>query len=313
MADPEPVKVFCRGCHAKLDVSDLEPFSYFPCPECGTRLRVPKRFDRYLLEKICGYGGMSKVYRAIEPELARRVAVKILNPDSEANDGGARFLAEARLVARVNHPGIIPIYNCGVYEEQAFLVMRYMESGSLEQWLKEGRLPDVRQIALWLLKVTEGLEFALRREKIVHHDVKPGNILISAENEAKLGDFDLADVRDEGDSLTLCDGWGSPAYVSPERLLYGGEDFRGDIFSMGVTIYELMSGVPPFGVTGEPEELLDRRLEGVARPLAELNPEVSPELSALVGRMMSYAPEDRPEYGEVIAGLKQFSGVDSDV
>ena len=134
MAEPEPVKVFCRGCHAKLDVSDLEPFSFFPCPDCGTRLRVPKRFDRYLLEKICGYGGMSKVYRAIEPELARRVAVKILNPGSEADDGGTRFLAEARLVARVNHPGIIPIYNCGVFEAQPFLVMRYMESGSLEQW-----------------------------------------------------------------------------------------------------------------------------------------------------------------------------------
>ena len=212
MAAPEPLKVYCRGCHAKLDVSELEPFSYFPCPECGTRLRVPKRFDRYLLEKICGYGGMSTVYRAIEPELARRVAVKILNPESEANDGGKRFLAEARLVARVNHPGIIPIYNCGVYEARPFLVMRYMESGCLEQWQKEERLPGVRQIAAWLRNVTEGLDFALRREKIVHHDVKPGNILISAENEAKLGDFDLADVRDEGDSLTLCDGWGSPAW-----------------------------------------------------------------------------------------------------
>lgn len=313
MAEPEPVKVFCRGCHAKLDVSDLEPFSFFPCPDCGTRLRVPKRFDRYLLEKICGYGGMSKVYRAIEPELARRVAVKILNPGSEADDGGTRFLAEARLVARVNHPGIIPIYNCGVFEAQPFLVMRYMESGSLEQWQKEGSLPEVRQIAVWLRNIVEGLDFALRREKIVHHDVKPGNILISAENEAKLGDFDLADVRDEGDSLTLCDGWGSPAYVSPERLLYGGEDFRGDIFSMGVTIYELMGGVLPFGVNGEPEELLDRRSAGVARTLAELNPEVTPELSALVGRMMSYAPEDRPDYAEVIAELKRFSGEESDI
>ncbi len=309
MAAPEPLKVFCRKCHAKLDVSELEPFAYFPCPGCGTRLRVPKRFDRYLLEKICGYGGMSKVYRAIEPELARRVAVKILNPESEANDGGKRFLAEARLVARVNHPGIIPIYNCGIYEEQPFLVMRYMEAGSLEQRLKDGTLPDIRQIAAWLRNIVEGLDFALRQEKIVHHDVKPGNILISAENEAKLGDFDLADVRDEGDSLTLCDGWGSPAYVSPERLLYGGEDYRGDIFSMGVTIYELMSGgVAPFGITGEPQELLDRRSEGVVRTLAELNPGVTPEFSALTGRMMSYAPEDRPTYAEVIAGLKQCSG-----
>ena len=80
-----------------------------------------------------------------------------------------------------------------------------------------------------------------------------------------------------------------------------------------MTIYELMSGVSPFGITGEPEELLDRRSAGVARSLAELNPEVTPELSSLAGRMMSYAPEDRPDYAEVIACLKQFSEEETDV
>ena len=94
MAAPEPLKVYCRGCHAKLDVSELEPFSYFPCPECGTRLRVPKRFDRYLLEKICGYGGMSTVYRAIEPELARRVGCP----------------KGSRAVGQANHRNPLPIF-----------------------------------------------------------------------------------------------------------------------------------------------------------------------------------------------------------
>ncbi len=308
----EPVKVICRGCHIKLDVSDFEPFTFVFCPECGTRLRVPERFERYLLEKVCGYGGMSTVYRAIEPDLARRVAVKILNPECEKGDGGQVFIAEARLVAKVNHPGIIPIYNSGSFEGRSFLAMQFMDAGSLERRLSEETYARPHQTAVWLLRIMEGLDYALTRERIVHHDVKPGNILLTAAGEAKLGDFDLADVRDTGDHLTLCDGWGSPGYVSPERLLYGGEDYRGDIFSFGVTIYEMMSGVLPFGVHGEPEELLERRAESRYRQLWELNPLVSQELSDLVSRMLSYAPESRPEYTEAIDLLRNFAGVDEE-
>ena len=301
-----PVKVFCRNCHAKLDLSMLEPFSYVECPECGTRLRVPERFDRYLLEKVCGIGGMSRVYRAIEPDLARRVAVKILNPNPAGIDA-ARFLEEARMVARINHPGVIPIYNCGVFRGRTFLVMRYMEHGSLEQHLKAGTLPrDGALICGWILTIAEGLEFALTQEKIVHHDVKPGNILLTAENDAKLGDFDLADVRDSGDMLTLCDGgWGSPGYVSPERLLYGGEDHMGDIFSLGVTLYELLTGELPFGIQGEPEELLERRSSGMYRKLADVRSDLPGQLSELIGKMLSYLPESRPEYPEICNCLRE--------
>ena len=304
MAERDAIKVFCRNCHAKLDVTDLEPFSHVECPECGTVLRVPKRFDRYLLEKVCGIGGMSKVYRALEPELARRVAVKILNEESEENDGGRRFLEEAKLVAKINHPGVIPIYNCGVAEGRPFLVMRYMENGSVGELLRRDGLADVSMTAGWMANIAEGLEFALRQQSVVHHDIKPGNILLTSEWEAKLGDFDLADVRETGDALTLCDGWASPGYVSPERLLYGGEDYRGDIFSLGVTIYEAMTKLVPFGVKGTPEELLDRRANPHYPELCKVNKQVTPEFSALVGRMLSYLPEQRPEYREIIAGLK---------
>ncbi len=304
----EPVKIFCRGCHSKLDVSDLEPFSRVPCPCCGTQLRVPKRFDRYLLEKVCGIGGMSKVYRAIEPDLARRVAVKILNPDCPDREKVAdRFLGEAQLVARLNHPGVIPIYNCGSCDGQPFLVMRFMEHGSLEEHFKAGTLPPYPHLLECLTVVAEGLKFALERDNIIHHDVKPGNILLTAENEAKLGDFDLADVREEGDELSWCDGWASPAYVSPERLFSGCEDHRGDIFSFGVSIYELLGGAAPFGLNGSVEELLERRRAEAFRPLSDRNDRVSPQLSKLVGRMLAYAPESRPGYSEIVETLQAES------
>lgn len=301
----DAIKVFCRKCHAKLDLSDFEPFTMVACPECGTNLRVPLRFDRYLLEKVCGIGGMSIVYRAIEPELSRRVAVKILKEEFiETDPGGKRFLDEARLVARINHPGVIPIYNCGVCDAQPFLAMRYMEKGNLEELVRAQSVPDIITVCRWLTGIAEGLEFALR-ERIVHHDLKPGNIMLTSDGEAKLGDFDLADLRDDGDSLTLCDGWGSPGYVSPERLLYGGEDFRGDVFSLGVTLYELLTYRTPFGLVGEPEELLERRRDMAYDRLIELNSAVRPELSALVDRMLRYAPEERPAYPEIIEELRR--------
>ena len=303
--ESEPIKVFCRGCKAKLDMSGLEPFSHVACPECGTILRVPMRFERYLLEKLCGRGGMSSVYRAIDPQLARRVAVKILDPANDEVKGEVdHFLEEAKIVSRLSHPGIIPVYNCGVWNGQAFMAMRYMDDGSLERHLKAHTLPSFPILLGQLTVIAEGLAYAQGRG-VAHHDVKPGNILLSKEGEAKLGDFDLADVSAEKGFVSVRGGFASPGYVSPERLFFGAEDYRGDIFSFGVTIYELLAGAPPFGIVGEPEDLLERRNRKEYPPLAKLSIGCPQELSDLVDRMLAYSPGERPEYPEIIRILRE--------
>ena len=300
--EDESIKVFCRGCKAKLDMTGLEPFSRVPCPECGTMLRVPMRFNRYLLEKLCGEGGMSRVYRAIEPQLARRVAIKIMN----ASDQGVQaetehFIEEAKVVSRLSHPGIIPVYNCGIEKGQAFMAMRFMEEGSLERHLKEGTLPPREVLLGQLATVAEGLAYAKERG-VTHHDVKPGNILLTNEGEAKLGDFDLADTSAKEGFRSVRGGFASPAYVSPERLFFGAEDHRGDIFSLGATIYELLAGNPPFGAVGDPQDLLDRRNKKAYPRLTEFG--CSQVFSDLVDRMLAYSPEERPEYPEIIRLLR---------
>ncbi len=302
----EPLKIFCGTCHAKLDVSDFAPFDTVVCPECGTKLRVPMRFDRYLLEKVCGKGGMSVVYRAIEPELSRRVAVKIFAEHSPDGKVEERFVNEARLITKIKHPGVIPVYQCGCFKDRSFLAMRFMEHGDLERMMLEHRLPELSVIAGWLAQIVLALQAALALG-IVHHDIKPSNIMLTAENEAKLGDFDLADYRKEGDFETQCGEWGSPAYVSPERLMHGGEDHRGDIFSMGVTIYELFTGAAPFGLTGDSEELYERRKERRFQPLRMLQPDLAPEFVALVDAMLEFRPEDRPDYPAIQAGLQKMA------
>ena len=304
MNDSTALKISCRQCKTRLDVGDLEPFSVVECPVCGTRLRIPKRFDRYLLEKVCGTGSSTTVYRALDPQLSRRVAVKVLDSSGDdAGELGRRFLAEAKLVSRLNHPGILPVYNCGVCDGDTYLVMRYMELGDLGAMMKRGELPPTSELLGIVSAVAEALLYANRTAKVVHHDVKPSNILLGKGGEARLGDFDLADIREDEDQ-SPCVGWGSPAYVSPERLYSGGEDVRGDVFSLGATLYELLTGRAPFGVEGEPEELYERRRAMAQPELYTLRPDLPESLSDLVFHMLEFEPECRPAYPEIIRELK---------
>lgn len=298
------LKVSCRQCGSRLDMDGLEPFTRVPCPVCGASLRVPKSFGRYILEKPCGHGSITTVYRALDPQLSRRVMVKILeSPGSDAEEMGRRFLAEAKLVAKLNHPGILPVYNCGVFDGKPYIVTRYMDRGDLGSLNNSGELPPIGELIGILAFVTEALWYANRTANIVHHDVKPSNILLGKGGEVRLGDFDLADVREFGDQ-SPCAPWGSPAYVSPERLYSGGEDVRGDIFSLGATIYELVGGRTPFGAGGDPEELYERRCEMDFPALDTLHPEISASLSDLVSHMLDFEPDCRPLYPEVIRELK---------
>ena len=300
----EPLKVFCRNCHAKLDISDLEPYTTFPCPDCGVIIRVPERFGRYLLEKVCGTGGMARIYRALDTKLARRVAVKIIEPEFAT---GRNFFDSAKIIAKINHPAVISVLDCGVLDDRPFLVMKYMDCGDLERHLKGKTLPDLPTLAGYLAFVASGLA-AAAKENIVHHDVKPSNILLSSSDGVKLGDFDLADIRKPGDVFTPCEEMGSPGYLSPERLYSGGEDSCGDVFSLGVTIYELLSGRLPFGQNEDPEELYRRRQEMEFRELASVAPQVPRRLSDLVTAMLSFRMDMRPEYPEIIERLSEFSG-----
>ncbi|MBQ6352545.1 MAG: serine/threonine protein kinase [Lentisphaeria bacterium] len=300
---PAELRISCRNCGARLDVSELEPFTVIECPGCGTRLRIPKRFDRYILEKVCGRGTNTVVYRAQDPRLGRRVAVKVLNASgSDAEELGERFLAEAKLVARLNHPGILPIYNCAKLDGKPYLVTRFMEWGDLENLRARGELPPSGTLLRIVTRIAEALQYANQSAKVVHHDVKPGNILLAQDYEARLGDFDLADVRELRD-LSPCLGWGTPAYTSPERLYHGGEDVRGDIFSLGVTLYDLLGGALPFGGEGNTDELYERRREMAFPALSTLRPELPRELSDLVTSMLDFSPERRPGYVAILRVL----------
>ncbi len=299
------LKVSCHSCRQKLDVSELAPFSHFACPACGTDMIVPKWFGNYLLEEQCGQGGMANVYRALDLTLDREVAIKVLNDEiSKLEHSANLFLHEARIAAALNHYGVIPIYSCGEFENQPFFVMQYMSNGSLEQQISMLQEIPVDKVLRWMIDIAEGLDNA-RRHGIIHHDVKPGNILLDSDGNAKIGDFGIAHAIFDNRSHQLMEvagSWGSPHYVSSEKLAEGKEDFHGDIFSMGVTFYELLTGKTPFD-SSEQEEMLKMRRERAYTAVNELRGDVTPELALLIRRMLAYDPLERPGYREIIHEL----------
>ena len=303
-----PDKIICRKCQKHLDVSALEAFSEFKCPACGVRLKVPFIFERYYLMDLCGIGGMSRVYRAFDPVMKINVAIKITDETAfESDSVGERFTREAELVAKINHPGIVKVYRGGIYINQPYLVMEFMKKGTLEILQKSFMLPPVEKILSWLAVIADGL-YAASQLGIVHHDVKPANIMLSEDGEVKIGDFDLAEINTDSENSDAC-GWASLAYVSPERILTGKEDYRGDIFSLGASAYELLTGEYPFGNSGTEEELIERRKKNIIEPANHLNSTVPALIASFLNEMMAFDPEKRPSYPEIINMFKSAGKV----
>lgn len=298
-----PDTIICRKCNHKLDISDLNPFDEFLCPYCKTKIRCPFIFERYYLLDLCGIGGMSRVYRAFDPVMNQNVAIKITDSNClDVEGSGKRYTHEAELVAKINRPGIVRVFRGGIHAGQPFLVMEFMKKGTLEDLQKSFMLPPVEKILQWLAVIADGL-YAASQLGIVHHDVKPANIMLSENGEVKIGDFDLAEINTDNASKNSSD-WASIAYVSPERLYDGTEDYRGDIFSLGATAYELLTGEYPFGNSGEVAELIERRRLSAYEPVNLLNSTVSANISDFISSMMAFSPEKRPSYPEIIHMFK---------
>lgn len=310
-----PVKVFCHKCSQKLDVTNLRPFSMIRCPACGEKLLVPKWFDTYLLEEPGGSGGMAQVYRALDITLDREVAIKILK-DGIRHDSvqAKRFLKEAKTAAALNHSNVIPIYTCGIYEGQTYLVMQYMGGSSLETRLNlsKGYFLDLQEVLHWFHDTAEGLEHAASRS-IVHHDVKPGNILMDTNGNVRIGDFGLAQsaANQEDSSEVPDEEWITPNYVSPERVESGREDFRGDIYSLGATFYHLLTGKVPFEHENL-EELIWMRTRQKPPSPAIHRPEIPQAVSTLIMRMMEIDPAARPSYRQIITTLEEVLNTGND-
>ena len=300
------IKIACPSCGQKLDVTDLPSFSFVDCPSCSFNLIVPKWFGNYLLEAPEGSGGMAVVYRALDIALDREVAIKVFDPELASKGVSSDlFLHEARIAATINHPAVVPIYSCGEWDGSAYIVMQYMGGGTLESRLLKanGRLP-VMETCRWIRDVCEGLD-AAREHGVVHHDVKPANILLDLDSNAKVSDFGLAQVVSGRSASAFLDPskmWLSPQYVSPEKVLTGEEGPEGDVYSLGASFYHLLAGEPPFR-SDDMQELVRMRTERDPIPPDLVRPDITPALSSVILDMMNRDPAARPSYKQVVVRI----------
>lgn len=255
---------------------------------------------RFRIVAALGAGAFATVYRAFDPQLQRDVAVKVLNAgvvgDARAS---ARFLAEARAMARLDHPRIVSIHEAGSDGGRPYLASTFIDGPSLARVLESGPL-DPRRAARVAADLAEALAYAHGRG-VVHRDVKPGNILVDAEGAAHLSDFGLAHCRDSSERLTL-DGalLGTPAYMAPEQAK--GEPNllpASDQYGLGAVLYEALCGRPPF--VGPPLLVLYRAVHEDPPPPRSLRPDIPAELESICLRALAKRPDDRYPHCQALA------------
>ena len=266
---------------------------YSDTVEAGTLIA-----GRYRIDALLGRGGMAEVYEGYDDRLQRPVAVKVLRPDMAAReDVRNRFEFEARHAARLSHPNVVGVYDTGEDDGMPFLVMELLPGETLADRIAQGTLDQD-----WLKRAAGDVLLALAAAHaagIVHRDIKPGNIVLAVDGCAKVTDFGIAKTLEvaaeehvQSDLTSTNQLVGTPAYLAPERIDGSPATPRSDIYSLGVVLYEALSGVKPF--TGPTAiAVADAVQRATPTPLTELRPDADPALVKVIQRAMARNPADR--------------------
>ena len=259
----------------------------------SARLTVGATIGHYRIEGVLGQGGMGVVYRATDTNLGRPVAIKVLSSEVADADARRRFQREAQAASSLNHPAILTVHDAGEAEGQQYLVTELVDGGTLHTWTGTGR--SWRQAVELVASVADGLA-AAHGAQILHRDIKPGNILVSAAGHPKLADFGLARLGAPaaGDQTVTHTGviLGTPSYMSPEQAQGRPCDARSDIFSLGVVLYELLAGKRPF----EGPSVVETLQRIVHQPAPPLDAATPPAVRAIVEKALEKEPDDRYQF-----------------
>ncbi len=295
---PEPK---CPLCGAALP-KEAPPLGTLDCPACGERVMAPGQLGQYRLTRLIGKGGMGAVYEGFDDGLQRRVAVKVILRERAAEDPSflEGFRREAQAAAKLNNPHIVGVYAFGESAGQPYLVMELVQPDALDRMMAAGPLMPATVLNIGS-QIAQGLK-AAAEQGLVHGDVKPENILINAEREAKLADFGIAALAG-AKAAAHNEVWGTPYYIAPETLRRQKVDLRADIYSLGGTLYHAIAGVPPFE-GADAVEVMKARLLGPARPLQEVAPDCPEPVAKIVMRMLEAEPIRRyPNYDSLLADM----------
>ncbi len=266
---------------------------------------------RYRLDEKIGSGGMSTVYRAFDPTLERWVAIKLMHRDISSDpDQLERFRREARAVAQLNHPHVVTVIDAGEDEGAPYIVFEFVEGETLKERIKrQGRLP-VSEAVAYAIEIGRALE-AAHAARLVHRDVKPQNVLIDADGRAKVTDFGIARSLESHGLTATGRVLGTTDYVSPEQALGHEVTEQSDVYSLGVVLYEMLTGEPPF----KAETQVAVAMKHVKDPLPDvqkMRPEISAALAAAVERATAKEMSQRYQSaGELVHDLEEVLAIEA--
>lgn len=269
---------------------------------------VGQKLGKYEITELIGQGGMATVYKGYQRDVDRFVAVKVLPPHPGRNSAFVeRFRLEARTIARLQHPHILPMYDYGDEDDVLYLVMAYLDGGSLSDLIRRGAMP-LAEVQRYFEQIAGALDYA-HRQNIVHRDIKPENILLDREGHALLADFGIAKIVQEVSTSTLTGTGGlvgTPAYMSPEQAQGLPVDNRTDIYSLGVVLYEMLTGKQPFAAE-TPMQVVLQHISAPIPPLAQPVGDYPPELDEVMARALAKDPAQR--YSSARRFYEDFSRV----
>ncbi len=264
--------------------------------------------NRYQVTHLIARGGMAMVYRAQDELLNRAVALKILYPELSADPLFVeRFRREAQAAANLSHPNIVPVFDWGEDAGTYFIVMELIDGTSLAEMLRGGRTLTASRSAQLIAQVAAALGYA-HRSGVVHRDVKPGNILITSDGQVKVTDFGIAQAVATEDQLAEAGSvMGTATYFSPEQAAGSSVDGRSDVYSLGVVLYEMLAGRPPF-IGDAPVDVASQHVNDVVPPPTHFNDAIPRDLEAITMQALAKWPDQRYQSAdEFRADLLRFS------
>jgi len=304
------IKFNCMKCGTEIEAEATLAGKIIQCPRCRHAVKAPESLmgpgmilGGYELGMLLGKGGMGEVWLSTQDSMQRKVALKILSPSlSKDPELIARFNNEMKMVAKLDHPGIVSAYEAGHANGLYFLATSYVDGVTLGSILDSGSVFDEKDALTIARKVAEALLYAWDKHRILHRDIKPANIMIEDGGAVKLMDMGISKSLKEDSSITMTGIIvGTPYYMSPEQAKAERDiDQRSDIYSLGATLYHMLTGDLPYNATGT-MGILARVISEQLPSAREINPKLSVKCELLISRMMAKDRTERQEsWQEVI-------------
>ncbi len=291
----------CVECQGIVDVDDARMGKKVQCGHCEAEVKVPETrlspgaiIADFIIVREIGRGGMGVVYETHQISLDRPAALKVLEAEyTEDAEFVSNFIREARSAAKLNHPHIVQAYAVGEDNGIFYFAMEYIDGLTMKDIVKRDKIISPADAANVIQQIAEALDYAWKEQKLVHRDIKPDNIMITKKNRAKLADLGLSQVAGE-----VMDGedddeiMGTPQYISPEHLTGQPMDVRSDIYSLGATFYQMVTGKFPY-LGRTPNDTARMHLESELVPPKEINSKIPDDMNTIIVKMMEKRAVDR--------------------